>query len=109
MRYRLRVLPEAENDIDRIYIWIAGRSPEGAVSWYRRVSEIVESLREQPLSFGLAPEHDIVGREIRDVNFKTRRGRLYRILFEVREDEVLVLHVRGPGQRLLRRDEIRER
>jgi plasmid stabilization system protein ParE len=109
MRYRLRVLPEADSDIDRLYVWIADRSSDGAATWYRRLSEVVESLSERPLSFGLAPEHGLAGREIRNVNFKTRRGRLYRILFEVRENEVLVLHVRGPGQRLLRRDEIRKR
>lgn len=107
MRYRLRVLPEADGDIHQIYRWIAGRSTEGARTWYRRLVAVVESLKDVPLSCELAPEDNLVDREIRHVNFKTRRGRMYRILFEVRGDEVLVLHVRGPGQRLLRRDEVR--
>jgi plasmid stabilization system protein ParE len=104
---RVRVLPEAEKDIDQNYIWIAKRSREGAARWYRRLLDVLESLKSQPLSFGLAPEHELVGRDIRQVNFKTRRGRMYRVLFEVRADEVCVLHVRGPGQRLLGKDDLR--
>jgi plasmid stabilization system protein ParE len=107
MRYRLRVLPEADGDIQQIYSWIAARSKDGAFAWYERLSSVIESLRDHPLSCTLAPENVVVGREIRHVNFKTRRGRMYRILFEVRAGEVLVLHVRGSGQRLLRGNEIR--
>src|SRR5262245_52151437 len=107
MKYRLRILPEADDDISRIYLWIADKSGAGAATWYRRLSEVIESLSTQPFGWGPAPEGALVGRELRQVNFKTRRGRMYRLVFEIRGDEVLVLHIRGPGQSLLGRDEIR--
>jgi len=67
----------------------------------------VKGLRQQPLGYGTAPESTLIGREIRQVTFKTRRGRMYRLLFEIRGAEIIVLHVRGPGQRLLGKDDIR--
>lgn len=107
MTYRVRIIPQAERDIDRLFLWIAKRAPEGAATWYRRLQEVLESLRTSPLSGSLAPEHLHLQREIRDLNFKTRRGRMYRLLYEVQGNEVLVLHGRGPGQRLLNEDEVR--
>lgn len=107
MRFRLRILPEADGDISRIYLWIAAKSSVGAVTWYRRLSEVVESLSEQPFGWGPAPEGPLVGRDLRQANFKTRRGRMYRLVFEVCGDEILILHVRGPGQPLLGQDEVR--
>lgn len=106
--YLVRVLPEADRDIDQNYLWIAKRSSEGAASWYRRLLEVLRTLKSEPFRYGLAPESAVVGREIRHVNFKTRRGRLYRLLFEVRVNDVFVLHVCGPGQRLLRADQLRQ-
>jgi hypothetical protein len=38
--------------------------------------------------------------------FKTRRGRYYRLVYVIAEDEVHVLRVRGPGQPDLLPDEI---
>jgi hypothetical protein len=105
--YRLRVLPEADRDIDQNYLWIARRSRNGAMTWYCKLLEVLETLKSRPLSYGLAPESGLVGREIRHVNFKTRRGRLYRLLFEVCANDVFVLHLRGPGQRLLHADQAR--
>ncbi len=40
--------------------------------------------------------------------FRTRRGRRYRALFEIRENRVLILHVRGPRQNLVSPDELRD-
>lgn len=105
--YRVHVLPEADRDFDQNYLWIAKRSREGAANWYRRLLEVLDTLKSRPMSYGLAPESAVVGRGIRQINFKTRRGRLYRLLFEVRENDVYVLHLRGPGQRLLRADQVR--
>lgn len=108
MKHRIRVLPETEHDIDSIYAWIAKRSIDGAARWYRRLLEVLKSLEHNPEGWGLAPEHRAVNREIRQVTFKTRRGRTYRALFEIRDEEVVVLHIRGPGQRLLRSGEVRK-
>jgi mRNA-degrading endonuclease RelE of RelBE toxin-antitoxin system len=44
---------------------------------------------------------------VRESLFKTRRGLIYRILFTIRENTVIILHVRAPGQDLVAAMEIR--
>jgi plasmid stabilization system protein ParE len=106
MKYRVIVLPEADQNVDRIYLWIAKQSPEGAKRWYLRFLETVESLRENPQTHGFAPENEFVKPEIRQIIFRTKRGLLYRALFRIVESEVQILHVRGPGQDLLTQDDL---
>ena len=39
MKYSVTVLPEADDNVNRIYLWIAERSPEGARRWYLQFLE----------------------------------------------------------------------
>ncbi len=55
-------------------------------------------LSKTPLLYGLAHESKHLRREVRQAFLRTRRGRMYRILFIVAEDAVRVLRIRGPGQ-----------
>ncbi|MBI2825538.1 MAG: hypothetical protein HYX69_12715 [Planctomycetia bacterium] len=55
-------------------------------------------LATNPFLHGVAPESNALGCEVRQRFFKTRRGRVYRILYVVVVDEVRVLRIRGPGQ-----------
>ena len=88
--------------------WIEERSAAGAASWYRVWQKVLRSLRERADKFGVAPESDDHPEVIFQVVFKTRRGRPYRALFAIRDSEVFVLHVRGPGQNLLGKGEVRQ-
>ncbi|MGD9722956.1 MAG: type II toxin-antitoxin system RelE/ParE family toxin [Pirellulales bacterium] len=106
MTFRVNLTDAAKDDIRAILRWIAERSPDGAEAWYGRWLAVLESLKEGGASFGLAPESEDHSESIRQVVFRTKRGRRYRALFSVRDDQVFVLHVRGPGQRLLRPDEM---
>lgn len=105
MNYRVELVPRAERDVGRNYIWLADRSKAGAAAWMRALRQKLESLERNPLQFGLAPEADTTEAEIRQFLFKTRRGSVYRGLFVIESDVVKVLHIRGPGQRPLRPDE----
>jgi plasmid stabilization system protein ParE len=106
MTFRVRLTDAASADIQAILRWIEERSLAGADAWYRRWLEVLDSLCYRADAFGLAPESDDHPEPIRQVTFKTKRGRRYRALFSIRNQEVFVLHVRGPGQRLLRPDEL---
>lgn len=106
MIYRVDLLPHAERDLGRNYAWLAERSMAGADAWMRALRAKLESLERNPYQFGLAPEADTSNVEVRQFLFKTRRGRVYRGLFVIDGDEVKVLHIRGPGQRPLRPDEL---
>jgi plasmid stabilization system protein ParE len=106
MTYRVQPTAQAEADIDRIFAWLSGRSPEGARRWYESFCEAAERLESSPQSFALAPENDEFDEELRHILFRTRRGRTYRALFVIRGDVVQILCVRGPGQRPVKPEDI---
>jgi plasmid stabilization system protein ParE len=99
MKYNVSILQRAQLDIDEIYDWIAKHSPAGAVRWYTAFCEVIAALQQDAYRFSLAPESEVLGLEIRQRLFKTRRGRTYRLLFTIVGSNVRVLPIRGPGQR----------
>jgi plasmid stabilization system protein ParE len=106
MSYRVRILPRAERDAQQIFNWIAERSPDGAVRWWDAFDTAVEKLAARPLGYGLAPEDELTDHKLQQFLFKTRRGRTYRGVFVVVDDEVRILRIRGPGQPPMEADEL---
>ena len=106
MTYRLKILPRAEADVQHIFNWLQERSPPGADAWCAAFEAAVERLPNSPQSHSLAHENDFVDFEVRNFLFKTRRGKKYRGVFTIVDDEIRILRVRGPGQRDLNPDEI---
>jgi plasmid stabilization system protein ParE len=98
MRYRVDVLPRADADADRIFIWLKERSPQGAVAWYEAYTDALDSLTENPDIWSFADEGDLRGRRIHQLIFRTANGRPYRLLFSILSQHVEVMHVQGPGQ-----------
>jgi plasmid stabilization system protein ParE len=98
MNYSVRELPKALNDKRSIFLWLRERSPVGAETWLRAYDAVVDRLARDAESFGDAPESPIANLRIQQVLFKTRRGRVYRVLYYVEQDTVYILRVRGPGQ-----------
>jgi len=105
-RHRLAVSRRAERDGDVIFNWLAERSPDGAANWYRALCDLLESLTENPERHALASESGFFAREIRQGLFKTRHGRMYRVLFAVSDEIVEVLAVRGVGQDFVRAEDL---
>lgn len=91
-RYRVEFSDDAKREIARSYEW--GRKKWGsadAARWYRNLkTETRKLLTHYPLGQPLAPESEDVTGEVRHMIF----GR-YRILFEIVENTVRVLHLRG--------------
>jgi toxin ParE1/3/4 len=102
MTYRVVILARARQDVEQIYDWIAQRSPDGAQRWLDRFGQATGTLETNPFLGPLAPESKFFDIEIRHILFRTLSGRPYRAIFVVIDDEVRILRVRGPGQRLLR-------
>ena len=100
------ITDSAERDLRAIIGWLEQRSPSGAETWYRRWLEVLCRLEESGHALGVAPENEDHEETIRQVLFKTRRGLPYRAIYVVREQQLFVLHVRGPGQDLMKPDEI---
>jgi plasmid stabilization system protein ParE len=106
MTYRVQTTAQAEADIERIFEWLSRRSLEGARRWYQAFWHSAERLKTFPLSCGVALESGNFPEEVRQMLFKTRRGRVYRALFVIRGEVVLVLCVRGPGERAVKPGDI---
>jgi len=101
---RVRLTDAAKDDVRAILTWIEQRSPAGAEAWYGAWMDALRTLGERAEALAEAPESDDHAEPVRQLLFKTKRGRRYRALFVVRGDAAFVLHVRGPGQDTLRWD-----
>ncbi len=106
MRRFVRVLTRAQQDVAACYAYIAQRSPRGAASWFNRFAETRGRLAMDADQHAIAAESTFVDYDIREVFFKTRKGKPYRLLFTILDKEVLVLRVRGPGQDYVPEDEL---
>lgn len=108
MRYRVEITRRARLDAQRNLDWIAERSSAGAAAWSVALQRVLKSLRDNPERHAIAPESDEHEPPLRQFLFKTRRGRVYRGLFKIADNVVYVLHIRGPGQELLRPEDFDE-
>ncbi|MEM6779993.1 MAG: hypothetical protein AAF670_20225 [Planctomycetota bacterium] len=89
-----------------MFDWLAERSTTGAATWLLAFEAMLGDLAEEADAFGQAAEAVDLGRDLKQKFFKTPRGRIYRTVFLVREQNVYVVRVRGPGQPDLSPDEL---
>jgi plasmid stabilization system protein ParE len=80
------------------YLWIAERDPDAATRWFNRLLDVIETLETFPERCPIAPESVQLGIEIRQI-LHGKRQHKYRVLFNVSERTVTVLHIRH-GARL---------
>lgn len=106
-RFRIAALAKAEADVEKIYPWLEQRSPTGAASWYQAYLDATVRLETIADSCAKCSEAIRFSLSIREMLFKTKRGKRYRLLFFIEGTDVFILRVRGPGQRSLRRSELK--
>jgi len=107
MKFTVLTLRAAERDFNGMLEYIAARSAAGAEAWAKAFDKALAYVEEHADACPLAAENDHVDFEVRETLFKTRRGLIYRILFTLREDNAIILHIRGPGQDFVAAMEIR--
>jgi len=99
MTFIVRELPRAVGDKECIFGWLYERSKLGAFAWLDAYDSLIERLKRDPESFGNAIESGDCKLSIKEALFKTRRGKVYRVVFYIDEDQnIFILRVRGPGQ-----------
>jgi plasmid stabilization system protein ParE len=106
MKFNAQLLWRAERDLDHILTWLNERSPRGAANWLRVWDQTFAVLESSADEYGLAPESEGRPLEIRQILFRTRKGRDYRALYAIRGSEVFVMHIRAPGQDLVSPQEL---
>ena len=65
----------------------------------------MERLAENPLQFALAPESCQTRVAVRNLSFKTPRGRPYRLVYVVSDNQVKIVRILGWGHDVLAPDE----
>lgn len=100
MTYRVVTSRRAERDARVAYRHIAEQAPEAALRWYRGLRHAIDSLAVFPARCAVAPEDTHFTEEIRHLLYGRRRG-VYRILFTLRGETVVVLAIRHGSQQPL--------
>jgi len=107
MTYTVSVLPKARRDEAEIYGWLSQRSLQGAENWRDAYYAALRRLESNAGSHALAAEAKKVRVDLRESLFKTPKGRRYRILYFIENDNVFVVRIRGPGQPPVRRCDLK--
>jgi plasmid stabilization system protein ParE len=105
MTFSVRTLPRADADIGHITSYIYERSPQGAAAWINALDLARARLADNAEGCGEADENEHFDIKVQQALFKTRRGRVYRMLFTIIDEEVRILRVRGPGQAPVQSDD----
>lgn len=98
MTFIVHELPKAKWDKRHIFEWPFERSPQGAAAWLDAYDQMVERLGKSADTLPIASENSDLDLEIRQLLFKTKRGRIYRAVCHVDGANVYLLRIRGPGQ-----------
>ena len=98
MTFTVRELPAANRDKRHIFEWLFQRSPQGAAAWLDAYDQMIERRTAAADSYPAAHENQDLDLEVKQVHFKTKRGRIYRAVFHVDGRDVFILRVRDPGQ-----------
>src|SRR3954465_5841636 len=94
MKYSVLVQPEAEEEMERAFQWLQTQTPQHAPLWYNRIIDAILSLEDLAGRCPLAREGSATpGEEVRQLLYG-KLPHVYRILFSIRGDKVMVLHVR---------------
>lgn len=106
MSFRVRLTESAAADFEQRLNAVAERSPALAQRLNDQFERALFRLRDFPLSCAAAYENPSFSEELRHLLFGIRPKRKYRALFVVREDEVVILAVRAPGERPVNPEEL---
>ena len=98
MKFTVHELPKAKADKRSISEWLFERSPQGAASWLDAYDRLLVKLEGIADLFGEAIENQDCEFDVKQAFFKTKHGRVYRILYFLDGNDVYILRVRGPGQ-----------
>jgi len=102
MKYSVRISLEAKQHLDAIGRYIAEDSAEQAKRWRRNLFQQIRSLETFPHREIVYPAQQ-VGRDIRHIFFG-----VYRILFTIERDTVVVLAIRHGARKPLSPKDIRK-
>ena len=100
MRHLVVITDPADRNFREYFQWMRERSPQGAEAWRARIIEAVKTLEISLERHALARESAVFPVEIRCL-LSGRNRSAFRILHQVKGNEVRVLAIRRPSQDLM--------
>jgi plasmid stabilization system protein ParE len=98
MAFSVRQTAQADSDLDAILEWLLAREAgEAGLRWLNGLQESLQSLSESPYRCVIAPENSVFPFEVRQLLYG-RKPHVYRVLFTVDKDSVIILHIRHGRQ-----------
>mgnify|MGYP002784032106 CR=1 FL=1 len=101
MAYSVELTARAKDDLEAAVRWIARHSADQAALWMFECEQAIEGLAESPYRCRLAPESRADERDVRQLLHDQ-----YRILFEIEDETVTVLHIRHQKRQPFALDEL---
>lgn len=103
MAFRVEYSSAAEADLESILDWlISEHAGQTGLRWFEGLETAVASLANLPLRCPLARENTRFPFEVRQLHYG-RRPHVYRVLFTIDDERVVVLHIwHGRRERLRR-------
>jgi plasmid stabilization system protein ParE len=101
VKYQLVYQPSAAEELEQAIEWSFEKYPGDAHAWCNEFLTAIEALALDPDRHPLAREDGRFTQTIRQLLFGRGRS-VYRVLYTVDGDVVRILHIRFPGQPLLR-------
>ena len=99
MAFRVRTSARAKRDLDEILGWLLSRGAGLAgLRWFEGLRDALLSLANLPERCPLAPENRNFPTEVRQLLYG-RTGHRYRVLFTIKRDTVVILHIRHGHRR----------
>jgi plasmid stabilization system protein ParE len=99
MDFRVRTTARAKRDLDVILTWLLKeQAGDAGLRWFEGLRDAIASLESAPLRCSIARESDAFPFEVRQLLYG-KRPHVYRVLFTIEEDLVIVLHIRH-GRRM---------
>lgn len=99
MSFHVHLTARARADLDRLMRASEDNSQGGAARLSARFSDALDRLESSPQSCGPAYKNSSFDEEIRHLLVRVHKRRIYRALFHIQGDEVVIVAVRAPGER----------
>jgi plasmid stabilization system protein ParE len=103
MSFRAEITRKAARDIAAQFRWLSENRGAAANRWRNSLLRAIDDLEEDPKRYPEALEAEWYGEGLREVTFG-KRTNVYRVLFEIREELVVILRVRHAAQNPLTPD-----
>jgi plasmid stabilization system protein ParE len=99
MKFDVLITDQARQEAQAIHDWwAANRSAEQAARWYDEFIRRALALEVNPEHGAVAPENGRFPYELRQLNFGIGRKSTHRMLYTIRQKDVVVLRVRHLAQ-----------